>query len=351
MTFSFDIVVHATAAPAPASSTRRAAPIETPVFMPVGTLATVKALDPDDLRAMHAQIILANAYHLHLRPGDELVRRMGGLHRFMAWDGPILTDSGGFQVFSLASLNSVSEDGVEFKSHVDGSPRAFTPESVMRIETNLGADVDHAVRSRDPGPERSRRREGRERAQPALARALPRGIRPAARDGRRAARRRSSRSCRAASTPTCAARPRCTSRRTGPWDGIAIGGLSVGEEKPAMYEMLDVCDDAIPRDRPRYLMGVGFPEDLVEGVARGVDLFDCVAPTRMGRNAAAFTPRRDGSTSGTPRTARTRARSTRAAAAPPAAASRGPTSGTSSRARRFSPCAFSPCTMYISSSP
>jgi queuine tRNA-ribosyltransferase len=255
----------------------------------VGTLATVKALDPEDLRAMHAQIILSNAYHLHLRPGDELVKRMGGLHRFMAWDGPILTDSGGFQVFSLASLNSVTEDGVEFKSHIDGSPRAFTPESVMQIETNLGADVimqfDHVIPGQSDhaaakdASERSLR--WLERCREEFARlhevdgAPKQALFPIVQGGIHADLRR-------------AAATHISSDAN--WHGIAIGGLSVGEEKPAMYAMLEVCDDAIPRDRPRYLMGVGFPEDLIEGVARGVDLFDCVAPTRMGRNAAAFTP-------------------------------------------------------------
>lgn len=287
MNFSFDVQHTEGRARAGLFRTPRGA-IETPVFMPVGTLATVKALDPDDLRAMHAQIILANAYHLHERPGDDLVRRLGGVHRFAAWDGPILTDSGGFQLFSLAALNAVSEEGVSFKSHIDGSPRHFTPESVMQIETNLGADVvmqfDHVI----PGQsEHAASKDASERSLRWLARCraefdrlhavegapvqtlfpiVQGGIHP---DLRRDAAR--------------------AIAESGAWDGIAIGGLSVGEEKPAMYEMLEVCDDAIPRDRPRYLMGVGFPEDLVEGVARGVDLFDCVAPTRMGRNGAAFT--------------------------------------------------------------
>lgn len=286
--FSFDITATSARARAGVFRTPHGA-IETPVFMPVGTLASVKAISPDELRAMHTQILLSNAYHLHLRPGDDLVKRMGGLHRFMGWDGPILTDSGGFQVFSLASLNAVTEDGVSFKSHIDGSARHFTPESVMGIETNLGADVimqfDHVIpgqsehaASKD-AMERSLRWLERCRAefehlhQPEMH--APRqtlfpivqgGIHPDLR--------------RVASQAVAEA---------GDWDGIAIGGLSVGEEKPAMYAMLDVCDDAIPRDKPRYLMGVGFPEDLVEGVARGVDLFDCVAPTRIGRNGAAFT--------------------------------------------------------------
>src|SRR5690349_9148457 len=256
--------------------------------MAVGTLATVKALDPEDLHALGAQMILANAYHLHLRPGDDLVRGMGGLHRFMGWDGPILTDSGGFQVFSLEGLRTVSEDGVAFRSHIDGSPHAFTPESVMRIERNLGADVimqfDHVI----PGQsEEAASRDASERSLRWLARCAAEVARldgdegpsaqalfPIVQGGIHESLRRA------------AAR---SIRDSGDWVGYGIGGLSVGEAKPDMYRILDVVDGELPRDRPRYLMGVGFPEDLVEGVKRGVDLFDCVAPTRMGRNGAAFT--------------------------------------------------------------
>lgn len=264
--------------------------VETPTFMPVGTLATVKALDPDDLRASGASMILANAYHLHLRPGDTLVREMGGLHRFMHWDAPILTDSGGFQVFSLETLRTVSEDGVEFRSHIDGSKRFFSPESVMEIEYNLGADVimqfDHvipgqsdAVAARDAS-ERSLRWLERCRVafdklnNAATDERPPQALFPIVQGGIHADLRRE------------AAR---AIRRAGDWVGYGIGGLSVGEEKPDMYAMLDVVNPELPRDRPRYLMGVGFPEDLIEGVRRGVDLFDCVAPTRMGRNGTAFT--------------------------------------------------------------
>jgi len=266
--FAFDMIATDGRARAGLFRTPRGA-VETPVFMPVGTQATVKAIDPGELRAMHAQMILANAYHLHLRPGDTLVRDLGGLHRFMAWDGPILTDSGGFQVFSLASLNEVTEDGVEFRSHIDGSSRRFTPESVMEIETNLGADVvmqfDHVI----PGQsDHAAAQDASERSLRWLA------LFPIVQGGVHADLRE-------------AASRSVTSE--GGWDGVAIGGLSVGEEKPAMYAMLDICDLHLPRELPRYLMGVGYPEDLIEGVARGVDLFDCVAPTRMGRNAAAFT--------------------------------------------------------------
>ena len=261
--------------------------VETPAFMAVGTLATVKTLDPQDLKSAGAQMILSNAYHLHLRPGDEIVREMGGLHRFMGWDGPILTDSGGFQVFSLATLRTVDEDGVEFRSHLDGSSRRFTPELVMQIERNLGADVvmqfDHVI----PGQsDAATARDASERSIRWLGRCLeafdriapPHGARqalfPIVQGGIHSDLRREAAAAIAGMHS---------------WHGFAIGGLSVGEAKPDMYRILGELDDALPSGRPRYLMGVGFPEDLVEGVRRGVDLFDCVAPTRMGRNGAAFT--------------------------------------------------------------
>jgi queuine tRNA-ribosyltransferase len=308
---SFEFVVDAQASAARAG--RFATPhgvVETPAFMAVGTLATVKALDPVDLRAMGAQMILSNAYHLHLRPGDELIRDFGGLHSFMGWDGPILTDSGGFQVFSLEGLRTVAEEGVEFRSHIDGSLHAFTPESVMAIERNLGADVimqfDHVI----PGQsDEAAARDASERSLRWLERCVvaletvraggppptttiaspsklpttkfplsapnhPQALFPIVQGGIHADLR------------VAAAR---AIRDLRDWPGFGIGGLSVGEAKPDMYRILEVVDGELPRDRPRYLMGVGFPEDLVEGVLRGVDLFDCVAPTRMGRNGAAFT--------------------------------------------------------------
>ena len=285
--FTFEIVATAGAARAGMFVTPHG-PVETPAFMPVGTLATVKALDPDDLVQMGASMILGNAYHLHLRPGDEVVREMGGLHRFMGWDRPILTDSGGFQVFSLARLRTIGEEGVEFQSHIDGSLRFFTPESVMRIERNLGADVimqfDHVI----PGQsDKVEARDASERSIRWLARCLAevgrlesgneQALFPIVQGGIHANLRREA---------------AAAIRGMDDWPGFGIGGLSVGEEKDAMYDMLEVVDDALPRTHPRYLMGVGFPEDLIEGIRRGVDLFDCVAPTRMGRNGAAFT--RDG---------------------------------------------------------
>ena len=268
--------------------------VQSPAFMAVGTLATVKGLDPDDLHAMDAQMILANAYHLHLRPGDDLVRELGGLHEFMQWDGPILTDSGGFQVFSLEGLRTIDEDGVDFRSHIDGSQRRFTPESVMRIERNLGADVimqfDHVI----PGQSESAiARDASERSLRWLARCrdafaklnaedpipgrLEQALFPIVQGGIHADLRREA---------------AAAIRDMGDWKGFGIGGLSVGEAKADMYRILEDVHAVLPADRPRYLMGVGFPEDLVEGVRRGVDLFDCVAPTRMGRNGTVFT--RDG---------------------------------------------------------
>ena len=306
MSFSFEVAATIGAARAGVFSTPHGT-VETPAFMPVGTLATVKALDPDDLVQMGASMILGNAYHLHLRPGDEIVREMGGLHRFMRWDRPILTDSGGFQVFSLAQLRTISEEGVEFQSHIDGSRRFFTPEIVMQIERNLGADVimqfDHVIpgqsgeiSARDAS-ERSirwlarcvaelRRLESQPLENPSRdphfplpASRLPlhQALFPIVQGGIHAHLRREAAEA---------------IRSMNDWPGFGVGGLSVGEEKDAMYEMIDVVDDALPKTHPRYLMGVGFPEDLIEAIRRGIDLFDCVAPTRMGRNGAVFT--RDG---------------------------------------------------------
>ena len=287
VSFAFDVQASAGAARAGVFTTPHG-PVDTPAFMAVGTLATVKALDPLELESIGCQMILANTYHLHLRPGDEIVQSLGGVHRFMGWNGPMLTDSGGFQVFSLESLRTVSEDGVEFRSHIDGSKHRFTPESVMRIERNLGADVimqfDHVI----PGQSDERlSRDASERSIRWLIRCQKefellanrergsdQALFPIIQGGIHSTlRREASRAIRSIDD----------------WAGYAIGGLSVGETKQDMYAMLEVVNEELPVDRPRYLMGVGFPEDLIEGVRRGVDLFDCVAPTRMGRNGTAFT--------------------------------------------------------------
>jgi queuine tRNA-ribosyltransferase len=286
MPFSFNVLQSQGAARAGVLTTPHG-DIATPAFMPVGTLATVKALDPDDLHRAGASMVLSNAYHLHLRPGDELIRQMGGLHRFMGWNGPMLTDSGGFQVFSLETLRTINEEGVEFRSHINGDAKFFTPESVIGIERNIGADVmmqfDHVI----PGQSSEAvARDAMERSARWLARCLTafedgaptapfeQTLFPIVQGGIHASLRRESVERIA---------------ELAHWTGFGIGGLSVGESKPDMYAMLEITDAAIPRDRPRYLMGVGFPEDLLEGVRRGVDLFDCVAPTRMGRTGAVFT--------------------------------------------------------------
>ncbi|HEX8246387.1 MAG TPA: tRNA guanosine(34) transglycosylase Tgt [Longimicrobium sp.] len=262
--------------------------VRTPVFMPVGTQATVKTLTPEEVEGLGAQIILGNTYHLYLRPGHDVVRTMGGLHRFQGWTRPILTDSGGFQVFSLSDISTIGEDGVEFQSHIDGSRHLFTPERVMEIERALGADIIMAFDQCPPGQSsRELATEAYERTLRWLARCRTAFERIIAEDG---------------DAPTQTLFPivqggihpelRVASARgtlaSGDWHGIAIGGLSVGEPKPRMHEMLDVLRPELPDRLPRYLMGVGYPDDLLEAIGRGVDLFDCVAPTRNGRNGAVW---------------------------------------------------------------
>jgi queuine tRNA-ribosyltransferase len=259
--------------------------VETPAFMPVGTQATVKTLLPHEVRATGAQIILANTYHLMLRPGLETLVAAGGLHRFMGWDGPILTDSGGFQIFSLAGNVRVRESGVAFRSHIDGSHRELTPESAVGIQLGWGSDIvmalDHLV---GLPADAATVRDATERTHRWLARCIDAfaahgGERQAAFFGicqggmDRELRRESAAVIASAAVAGC-----------------AIGGLSVGEPKPVMAEMLEVVAEVLPVEKPRYLMGVGSPEDLWMGVARGVDLFDCVLPTRLARNGALFTP-------------------------------------------------------------
>jgi queuine tRNA-ribosyltransferase len=253
-------------------------PVPTPVFAPVGTAATVKALSPRDLAELGAALVLSNGYHLYLRPGDELIRDQGGLHRFMAWNRPILTDSGGYQVFSLGESREVDADGVTFRSHVDGSLHRFTPEKVIEIQENLGADI---VMCFDECPEPHERAYNEQ----ALARTHAWAERC------RAAHRREDQALfgivQGGVFPDL--RAESAAFLTGlDFPGYAIGGLSVGETKPETHAMLDAVLPLLPEEKPRYLMGVGAPEDLVDSVLQGVDMFDCVLPTRLGRNGAAL---------------------------------------------------------------
>ena len=248
--------------------------------MPVGTQATVKAMTPEELVEVGSQIILANTYHLYLRPGHELIARLGGLHRFMHWDRPILTDSGGFQVFSLGELRKISEDGVRFRSHIDGSSHFISPEVSIAIQESLGADIAMCFDECPPYPapydyvQKSleltsrwalRCKQAHRREDQALFGIVQGGMHPEL-------RRESARQLIDIG-----------------FDGYALGGLSVGEEKPLMHEMMHACSDILPEDRPRYIMGIGAPEDLIEGIYAGFDMFDCVMPTRNARNGALFT--------------------------------------------------------------
>ncbi len=279
--FSFEVHAQdaATAARTSTFQTPHGA-VEMPAFMPVGTQGTVKAMTVDMLRASGAQMILANTYHLALRPGEQIVRELGGLHRFSGWDGPILTDSGGFQLFSLASNTKISEPSAVFRSHIDGDLLELSPERAVEIQEALGSDIamvlDHVVALPNE-PE-------------VIRNAMERTLRWAAR-------------CQQAQTRGDQAlfgivqggldaelRVECAQRLAElNFPGYAVGGLSVGETPAEMYRVLDVTVPAMPADRPRYLMGVGRPEDLLEAIRRGVDLFDCVLPTRNGRNALAYT--------------------------------------------------------------
>ncbi|MBT7325407.1 MAG: tRNA guanosine(34) transglycosylase Tgt [Anaerolineae bacterium] len=254
--------------------------LETPVFAPVGTQATVKLLTPEQVKGVGASLVLSNTYHLYLRPGDELVRDMGGLHNFMQWKGPMLTDSGGYQVFSLSNTRKVDEDGVTFKSHIDGSTHRFTPEKSIAIQENLGADIIMAFdECADPNDEAyiklamerthrwaERSVKAHKRKDQSLFGIVQGGVNP---------------DLRAASATFISALDT---------PGVAIGGLSVGETKEEMHQTLDVVMPLLPETKPRYLMGVGTPEDLIEGIRRGVDIFDCVLPTRLARHHAAFSP-------------------------------------------------------------
>lgn len=254
--------------------------IETPVFMPVGTQASVKSVSPDDLRGLGAQIILSNTYHLYLRPGSGLIEAFGGLHHFMSWDRPLLTDSGGFQVFSLAHNRKIDDDGVTFKSHIDGSSHRFTPEMVMRVEEQLGADIIMVLDECTPYPS------PHDYNRHALAHTHAWAERC------QAAHTRSDQALFAIVQGGTYADLRHESAKTLSsldFPGYAIGGLSVGEPKTEMHHILEETTTLLPTHKPRYLMGVGSPEDLVECVARGIDMFDCVLPTRVARNGALLT--------------------------------------------------------------
>jgi queuine tRNA-ribosyltransferase len=261
--------------------------VHTPAFMPVGTQATVKTATPEEVAGIGAEIVLSNTYHLYLRPGHETVRELGGLHRFMHWDGPVLTDSGGFQVFSLASLNRISDEGVAFQSHIDGSRHLFTPERVMEIQRALGADIIMAFDECPPG---QAARDVAEEAHERTLRWLQR-----CRDHFEQLKSESDGPQQTLfpilQGSVFADLRKDAARRVfelADWDGVAIGGLSVGEPKPRMYEMLEVLEPELPASHPRYLMGVGYPDDLIEAIARGIDMFDCVAPTRNGRNGTVW---------------------------------------------------------------
>lgn len=265
--------------------------VRTPTFIPVGTQGTVRALSPPDLRAIGTQMVLSNTYHLHVRPGEDVVAQLGGLHAFVAWDGPMLTDSGGFQVFSLEGSRRVDDDGVTFRSHVDGGERHISPERAMEIQWRLGPDIamafDHVV----PGTA------DRSVAEDALERTTRWLERCRARHSQLTADRPDSQTiwpiAQGATNHDLRKRAVDQIASLGEWTGIAVGGLAVGESRETMYGVLEAMEPSLPRGIPRYLMGVGFPEDLLSAVARGMDLFDCVAPTRNGRNGSAFTP--DGS--------------------------------------------------------
>jgi queuine tRNA-ribosyltransferase len=254
--------------------------VETPIFMPVGTQATVKGLTTEMVRDAGAKIILGNTYHLALRPGDELVRDLGGLHKFMHWNGPILTDSGGFQVFSLATQVKITDRGASFRSHIDGSPLELTPERAVEIQQNLGSDIAMVLDEcppADSGPLKMRAAVNRtihwaERCQ--KHHTLSQQVLFAIVQGGLDIELRSE----------CAGKLAAMD-----FPGYALGGFSVGESPEAMHAALPACAALLPENKPRYLMGVGRPEDLLAGIAAGIDMFDCVMPTRNGRNALAFT--------------------------------------------------------------
>ena len=282
----FDFTLHATDGAARTGTfTTPHGNVETPAFMPVGTNGSVKGVSPEEIEATGTSMILANTYHLYLRPGHELVRELGGVHEFMRWDGPILTDSGGYQVFSLSASNEIRDDGVVFQSHIDGSSHLFTPEGVMDIQRALGADVVMAFDQCPPGGVTH------EEAEAANRRTLDWLSR--CRDRFHASEDNGKQSLFPVLQGNIYSDLRLQHLRAfldlGDWDGMGVGGLSVGEGKDDMWRVLEGLHSEIPGGLPRYLMGVGYPDDLLESVARGYDMFDCVAPTRNARHGTAWT--------------------------------------------------------------
>jgi len=285
--FDFDIEANEGSARAGTFTTPHG-DIRTPAFMPVGTVGTVKGLIMEEVARLGAGMVLANTYHLYLRPGHELVRDLGGLHDFMRWDGPILTDSGGYQVFSLADIREIHDDGVVFQSHIDGSKHTFTPESVMEIQRALGADVVMAFDECPPGGcDRQTAKEANRRTLAWLERCRDRFD----------ALEEESPAPSQTLFPVLQGNVFDDLRREhahqfidlDDWKGFGIGGLSVGEAKEDMWRILELLHEELPARRPRYLMGVGYPDDLLEAIGRGCDLFDCVAPTRNARHGTAWT--------------------------------------------------------------
>lgn len=262
--------------------------IQTPVFMPVGTQGTVKTLTPSELEECGTEVVLGNTYHLYLRPGHDLIRRMGGLHRFMSWPRPILTDSGGYQVFSLADLKTIREEGVTFQSHLDGSKHLFTPELVVEVQIAFGSDIVMPLDecTAYPCPYEYAKRSG--------AMTLRWAARARTRfdelDGMRTAPQALFGIVQGSTYADLRAEHAQALVEMG-FDGYAIGGLSIGEPKSTMGELIDLTVSALPEDKPRYLMGAGTPEDLVDAVGRGLEMFDCVIPTREGRNGTVYTRR------------------------------------------------------------
>lgn len=260
--------------------------IKTPIFMPVGTIGAVKTMAPEDLHSVQSQIILGNTYHLYLRPGTKVLNEAGGLHKFNSWDKPILTDSGGFQVFSLARLNKISDDGVEFQSHLDGSRHMFTPEFSMEIQRNIGADIIMAFDECPPGDSEKK----------IVEKAVERTTKWIERCHRWLKKNQELYNYKQVLFPIVQGSINHRLRKKSieeliPFStcGIALGGLAVGEEKDAMLDTIQYCTELLPKDQPRYLMGVGKPSDLLHAIRNGIDMFDCVMPTRNGRNGHIFT--------------------------------------------------------------